>query len=864
MMSKLSHKRRDLRLVCLILFFFDTPTITAQGPYSPNCTGGTYMSNSSFTESLTSLFSSLTSLSLTSNARNTTAGLGADVAYGLYLCQGDLSESSCQSCIQTAITGIKQSCPNFRQAIVWYDGCHLRYSDVNFFGVADANGFNMTNPSEETSSKKSFEVLSELVQVAPLKRPLMFATNVSNIYPLFALAQCTSDLSADSCHQCLNTSLVAIKSCCAQKKGWRYLTPSCWIRYEPTPFFGDYPNAKNTYIVRSQCAHNNFLSDNIEQGNLRHLFLDLKSKVPLNGFYNTSAGESSSKLYGLGLCGGDATPSECGDCLETAGKSIQDECPNKTEGYMWYRQCFLKYSGQSFFGTLDNHEHTFCNGGQLPLDIARNATMKLASLVQVATNNSLMYAADKAPINSTASSYLLVQCTRDLTSANCQFCLNTGIGRMTSTCPQDKGWQYLTGSCTVRFELFPFFNETIAWTIAPGVQEGGRPTSKVKIVAIVLPIAGVVLLGLLFLCANRLWRRKGTKKFKKNDFKGLRGRDLTFVDLAIIQEATNNFSSQNKLGEGGFGPVYKGVLSDGTEIAVKRLSEKSRQGSAEFKNEVQLIAKLQHKNLVRILGCCVERDERLLIYEYLPNKSLDTFLFDSNKRVQLDWDRRFHIITGIAKGLLYLHEDSLLKVIHRDLKVSNVLLDKHMNPKISDFGMAKIYVTEENEVNTNRIVGTYGYMAPEYAMDGVFSVKSDVYSYGVLILEIISAERNGKSHSEQHGESLLRRAWDLWNKDKASKLVDPLLENKYTAGEAMKCIHIGLLCVQENSEERPTMSEVVLMLHSDRMVLPQPSPPPLFIKKKNNEPESSSYAYSRDPSTLQSINEVSESDIVPR
>ncbi|XVF70461.1 hypothetical protein PTKIN_Ptkin11bG0163500 [Pterospermum kingtungense] len=258
--------------------------------------------------------------------------------------------------------------------------------------------------------------------------------------------------------------------------------------------------------------------------------------------------------------------------------------------------------------------------------------------------------------------------------------------------------------------------------------------SKEKLKAGIISISIVIATGLLILVFV-LYVRK--KKHRKED-EEKEDMELPMVDFATIVNATNNFSQSNLLGRGGFGPVHKGMLIGGQEIAVKRLSKNSGQGLEEFKNEVNLIAKLQHRNLVKLLGCCIKGEERMLIYEYMHNKSLDYFIFDKARSKVLDWHRRMHIVDGIARGLLYLHHDSRLRIIHRDLKTSNVLLDNSMNPKISDFGLARRFGGDQTEDKTRRVVGTYGYMSPEYAFSGHFSVKSDVFSFGVLILEILT------------------------------------------------------------------------------------------------------------------------------
>ncbi|PVH37947.1 hypothetical protein PAHAL_5G132100 [Panicum hallii] len=303
------------------------------------------------------------------------------------------------------------------------------------------------------------------------------------------------------------------------------------------------------------------------------------------------------------------------------------------------------------------------------------------------------------------------------------------------------------------------------------------------------------------------------------------GSQFTMFSFSRITNATDKFSTENKLGEGGFGPVYKGNLPDGKEIAVKRLAANSGQGLPEFKNEILLIAKLQHSNLVGLLGCCIEGEEMLLVYEYMPNKSLDFFLFEKSRRALLDWEMRMNIIEGVAQGLIYLHKHSRLRIIHRDLKASNILLDTDMNPKISDFGMARIFDPKGTQANTKRVVGTYGYMAPEYAMAGIFSVKSDVFSYGVLLLEIVSGMKNAGSQRRGNSLSLLGYAWELWNEGRCHELIDKSLHGRCPESLALRCIHVSLLCVQEQAADRPFMTEVLSLITNENATLPDPKQP---------------------------------------
>ncbi|KAL0406859.1 UNVERIFIED_CONTAM: G-type lectin S-receptor-like serine/threonine-protein kinase [Sesamum latifolium] len=351
-------------------------------------------------------------------------------------------------------------------------------------------------------------------------------------------------------------------------------------------------------------------------------------------------------------------------------------------------------------------------------------------------------------------------------------------------------------------------------------KEKKRP---IKLILISM-VSGVLVSGFINGAILFMSRRK-RRALKKNE-----DLELPLFKWTTILAATNDFSRENIIGEGGFGPVYRGNLSAEEEIAVKRLSRTSGQGLEEFKTEVILIAKLQHRNLVRLLGCCIEGEERMLIYEYLPNKSLDRFVFDQNRRILLTWPTRFDIIIGIARGLLYLHHDSRLKIIHRDLKTSNILLDGNLNPKISDFGLARTFGENQSTATTKRVVGTYGYMAPEYAMNGKFSVKSDIFSMGVVLLEIVSGKKNRGFDHCTHCHSLLEHAWLLWKENKILELMDECLNDTFVESEVKRCVQVGLLCVQKYAEDRPVMSSVVLMLGTEGAIMPEPKEPGFFME----------------------------------
>ncbi|CAA6668744.1 unnamed protein product [Spirodela intermedia] len=411
--------------------------------------------------------------------------------------------------------------------------------------------------------------------------------------------------------------------------------------------------------------------------------------------------------------------------------------------------------------------------------------------------------------------------------------LSNGRDQLYSQCCEaKKGARVIGGSCYLRYEVAPFFNASAAAdppapppppsvpanTSPPpsGTPAAGDKKNKNLTIAVAIAVPLTVsfaIMAAIWICIRR-----------KKLIDGANEADSLLFDLDTLKLATMNFSDQNKLGEGGFGVVYQGVLTDRRLIAVKRLVTSSAQGIGELKNEVALVAKLHHRNLIRLMGYCLQAQEKLLVYEYLPNKSLDKFLFDPFRSKELTWEKRVNIIEGIARGLLYLHEDSQLKIVHRDLKASNILLDAGMNPKIADFGLARLFGNEQSHGNTNRIAGTFGYMAPEYVMHGQISTKSDVYSFGVLLLEIVTGRRCTGYYGSDPPTDLISYIWQHWEKGNPVKLVDKGITDGCSTEEVLRYIHSGLLCVQQDPLDRPKMSFVILMLNSDSTSLPAISP----------------------------------------
>ncbi|WRX34617.1 Serine-threonine/tyrosine-protein kinase [Theobroma cacao] len=336
-------------------------------------------------------------------------------------------------------------------------------------------------------------------------------------------------------------------------------------------------------------------------------------------------------------------------------------------------------------------------------------------------------------------------------------------------------------------------------------------------------------------------------------------RTISYFDFKTLKRATKNFHPDNLLGRGGFGPVHKGKLRDGRLVAVKRLSgDKSQQGESEFLAEVRMITSIQHKNLVRLLGCCSDGAQRLLVYEFMENGSLDRLIYGKSD-VFLNWDTRFQIIVGIARGLQYLHEDSHLRIVHRDIKASNILLDDKFQPRIGDFGLARFFPEDEAYLSTT-FAGTLGYTAPEYAIRGELSEKADTYSYGVLVLEIISCRKNTDLTLPSEMQYLPEYAWKLYERSRVLDLVDPRMrQDGLLEKDVLRAINVAFFCLQPHANLRPPMSEIVTMLTCTVEMVGTPMKPTFLDRRRKKKNESQSCSWDTMPEPFPSPLESDQS-----
>ncbi|KAK8919103.1 Cysteine-rich receptor-like protein kinase 26 [Platanthera zijinensis] len=597
--------------------------------------------------------------------------------------------------------------------------------------------------------------------------------------------------------------------------------------------------SSDTLFLSCSGAADNFTSPSPYASNLLSLISALISTTPETpNLFSSRITAGPSQAFGLAQCRPDASPAVCSACLaNAAAAALNTSCPGNKSASVRNVYCVLRYADHAIASVLEypSFSSVFSpENASNPALFGQQLGSMLSGILPVASSSPLRIAGGvngvDAGMNYTV--YGLAWCTADLSPENCYQCLDHALMSYTGCCDFSLGGGSITISCIVSYNILPFFNASLiqnASAISPPptqfktaiVRRSGQRKRIILAVSISAAVVSALILIyiIFFICRKKQAARKISKLTAEEKMSAT---DSHLLPFSSLKSATNNFSVENKLREGRFGPVYEGVLSDGQRVLVKRLPRASGQGLVDLKNEAALVSQLQHRNLVKLLGCCVQDDETLLVYEYLPNASLDKHLYDPARRAKLDWETRHLIIEGIARGLVYLHNHSRLRIIHRDLNCTNILLDAEMNPKISDFGHAKLVGIDESQWDTKQIAGTSGYMAPEYALRGLFSTKSDVFSYGMVVLEIITGRRNGSF------TNLQTYVWQNWSQEKAERVIDEGLDGEYRVEQVLMCIKIGLLCVQAEPEERPSMATVVLMLSSDAEMLPAPSRPAYF------------------------------------
>ncbi|KAL4577876.1 hypothetical protein LXL04_013991 [Taraxacum kok-saghyz] len=522
-----------------------------------------------------------------------------------------------------------------------------------------------------------------------------------------------------------------------------------------------------------------------------------------------TAGDS---VYAAAQCRNYVSRDECVACFD-AGVSILVKCKKGNGAYVVFDNCFIRYED---FSNFYNNPNVVQDGIGTPYSPCGNqsASQPIATFQQVVDgllkdirdatpkSSNLYVALTRKIASDNATMYAIGQCP-GINKTACQSCMNDAYEKLNGCLPNTEG-RYFDMGCFARYSNTPFFNDNQTTDIT-SVLKGN--SSKVPIIA--GTVVGLVLLFTILVIWLLYRQRKKAKETQEAaDLKG-----AVHYNYKDLQLATNYFGEENILGRGGFGEVFKATLDDKNVVAVKKLQLHHARVKEEFENEVKLISHVHHRNLLRLLGWSSEGSDLFLVLEYMPNGSLDRFLWGS-RRGTLDWNQRYEIIFGIARGLAHLHNEFHFKIIHRDIKSNNIMLTDDFKPKIADFGLARFLPEDETHVST-KFAGTLGYTAPEYALHGILSDKVDTYSFGVVVLEIISGRRSTDVKSDiSSSDYLLEHAWKSYENKLHLNFIDGALMNlnQNQQEHMMKIIEIALLCTQSPASKRPTMSEVVLML----------------------------------------------------
>ncbi|KAG6641679.1 hypothetical protein CIPAW_09G091400 [Carya illinoinensis] len=562
----------------------------------------------------------------------------------------------------------------------------------------------------------------------------------------------------------------------------------------------------------------NYISNSTYKANLNHLLHSISNtstEIISNGFYNSSYGQNINEVHAIGLCRGDVQLDVCRGCLYNASYLLPELCSDHKEAIGWYDHCMLRYSNRSILGVVETSpnftmwdvNNVSSNYADQFFEAVRRLLKGLRS--QAAAQYSLRkFASGNAAVSNFKTIYALVQCTPDLSEQECNDCLLGASEGIPRCCDGKEGGRIARPSCDVRFEVYPFYNST---TNSPPPAHSPTPTDPHRSPIrkgnynFIVVLASITFLGLISSIAGIYIRAKRGRNKNENEIIG--SIDSILFDFDNIKVATNNFSEANKIRESEFGTVYKARFSDKV-ITVKRLSTDYGQTHLEFEKEALSLTRIHHRNIVKVLGCSIEGNERLLIHDFVPNTSLDHYLSDPLKLATLNWEMRYKIIEGIAQGVLYLHEKYNLCLNH-GLKASNIFLDEEMNPMISDFCLKSLHSLDQIPKNTR----TNG--AQDVMHMPLISMKSDVFNFGVLVLEIVCGQKNNCFPNEGNADNLLSCAWKNYTEGTASKMIDPTILSNCLIFDEKKtyCILTALRCAEANEADRPTMASVVARLN---------------------------------------------------
>ncbi|RWR92877.1 cysteine-rich receptor-like protein kinase 2 [Cinnamomum micranthum f. kanehirae] len=568
-----------------------------------------------------------------------------------------------------------------------------------------------------------------------------------------------------------------------------------------------------TNLITKRCSPSHSTSSSYFFSNLHTALSSLQTQLFSSHFATAQHGQGQDEVFTMAQCRKYLSISDCLSCVSSAASLIRN-CSPATNGRVYYDGCFLRYQEYNFFDEATDSGNTGFCGNRTAVGAGgfkEFVGQLLRDLCSVTPRIDGYFAAVKREeVGGGGVVYGVAQCSLTVSEEACGQCLQLAYQNI-EACPPVGDGRAIDEGCFLRYSDTPFFSNNQTTDVSFLLKKGGSNNTKANIGGTVGGAVLVLLLVLLYL----FYRRSTEARKNQQEIIGateLRGPVIFQYD--DLKSATRNFSDNNKLGGGGFGDVYKGIMRDGKIVAVKRLMvSQSDRVKEDFHFEVKLINNVHHRNLVRLLGCCSKGPELLLVYEFMANNSLDKYLF-GERRGTLNWKQRLDIIIGIARGLTYLHEEFHICIIHRDIKPNNILLDDEFQPKIADFGLARLLPGDRSHLST-KFGGTLGYMAPEYAIKGTLSEKADVYSYGVVVLEIISGRKSSEIRHEPVTEYLIEWAWRLYEGGTLMELVDESLDpNDFEPNEVNKVIEIGLMCTQ-SVRSRPTMSDVVVLLLSN-------------------------------------------------